>query len=71
MERALEASGLEWVILRPAVLTDDPTQENRRVFSPETSEKAHKITRADLASFMLAQLTTDERLHQAVTITNN
>lgn len=71
MEGAVAASGLDWVILRPAILTDDPAQGNVHVFPAKTGEKAHKITRADLASFMLAQLATDEHLHQAVTIANS
>ncbi|MEH2402769.1 NAD(P)-dependent oxidoreductase [Nostoc sp.] len=71
MESAVESSGLEWVILRPAILNDDPAKGNVRVFDAETGEKAHKITRADLADFMLAQLDTNEYLHQAVTIANS
>jgi len=68
MEEAVQASGLDWVILRPAILTDDPAQGNVRVFPAATGETAHKIARADLAAFMLAQLATDEHLQQAVTI---
>ncbi|WP_298907946.1 NAD(P)-dependent oxidoreductase [uncultured Nostoc sp.] len=71
MESAVESSGLDWVILRPAILTDDPAKGNIRVFDPETGEKAHKITRADLADFMLAQLSSNEYLHQTVTIANS
>ena len=71
MESAVESSGLDWVILRPALLTDDPAKGNVRVFWPVSGEKAHKITRADLASFMLAQLSSNEYLHQAVTIANS
>ncbi len=71
MESAVEASGLDWVILRPAFLTDDPAKGNIRVFAAETGEKAHKITRADVASFMVAQVSNNEYLHQAVTIANN
>lgn len=70
MESAVEASGLDWVILRPAILSDGPATGNVRVFDAETGEKAHRLTRADLASFMLAQLSTDEHLHQAVAIAN-
>ncbi len=70
MESAVESSGLDWVILRPAILSDDPATGNVRVFSAETDEKAHKITRADVAAFMLAQLASDKYLHQAVTIAN-
>lgn len=70
MESAVESSGLDWVILRPAILSDDSATGNVRVFSAKTDEKAHKITRADVAAFMLAQLASDEYLHQAVTIAN-
>jgi len=71
MESAVEASNLDWVILRPAILNDDPATGNIRVFSAETGEKAHKITRADLAGFMVAQLSDNEHLHQAVTVANS
>ncbi|MEH2179529.1 NAD(P)-dependent oxidoreductase [Nostoc sp.] len=71
MESAVESSGLDWVILRPAILNDDPAKGNVRVFDTETGEKAHKITRADLAAFMLVQLDNNEYLHQAVTIANS
>ncbi|MBN4001661.1 NAD(P)H-binding protein [Nostoc sp. LPT] len=71
MESAVESSGLDWVILRPAILNDDPAKGNVRVFDAKTGEKAHKITRADLAAFMLAQLSNNEYLHQAVTIANS
>lgn len=70
MEAAVEASGLDWVILRPAILRDGPATGNVRVFEAETGEKAHRLTRADLASFMLAQLSGDEHLHQAVAVAN-
>ena len=71
MENTVEASDLDWVVLRPAILTDDPATGNVRVFAAETGDKAHSITRADLAAFMVAQLTTDDHLHQAVAIANS
>ncbi len=71
MESAVEGSDLDWVILRPAFLSDDTATGNVRVFSAESGEKAHKITRADLAAFMIAQLSSDEHLHQAVAIANS
>lgn len=70
MEDAVESSALDWVILRPAILSDDHAKGNVQVFGIGTDEKAHTITRADLATFMVAQLTSDEYLHQAVTIAN-
>jgi len=71
MESAVKASGLDWVILRPAILNDEIATGNVRVFDAEGSEKAHKITRADLASFIIAQLSGSEYLHQAVTVANS
>lgn len=71
MESAVSTSGLDWVIVRPAILFDKPAKGDVRIFHAETGEKADKITRADLASFMVAQLSSDEHLHQAVTIAND
>jgi putative NADH-flavin reductase len=71
MESAVKASGLDWVILRPAILNDETATGNVRVFDAETGEKAHKITRADLASFIIARLSGSEYLHQAVTVANS
>lgn len=71
MESAVGASNLDWVILRPALLSDDPATGHVRVFSAESHEKAHKIARADLAAFIVAQLTSDEHLHKAVTIASS
>lgn len=71
MESAVKASGLDWVILRPAILNDETATGNVRVFDAETGEKAHKITRTDLASFIIARLSGSEYLHQAVTVANS
>lgn len=71
MESAVKSSGLDWVILRPAILTDDSATGNVRVFDAKTGGKAHKITRADLASLMIARVSGSEYLHQAVTIANS
>jgi len=71
MESAVKSSGLDWVILRPAILTDDSATGNVRVFDTETGGKAHKITRTDLASFMIARISGSKYLRQAVTIANS
>jgi uncharacterized protein YbjT (DUF2867 family) len=70
MEEAVEASDLDWAIVRPAILNDEPATGNVRVYTPESGDEARKITRADLASFLVAQLSTDEHLRHAVTIAN-
>lgn len=71
MESAVQSSDLDWTILRPAILGDGPALGNVRVYDAGTSEKAHKITRSDLAAFMVTQLSSDDYLHQAVTIANS
>ncbi len=71
MESTVKSSDLDWIILRPAILNDDPATGNVQVFTAEAGEKAHKITRADLAAFMVAQLTNDQYLHQAIVIANS
>lgn len=71
MESEVKSSDLDWIILRPAILTDDAATGNVQVYDPKAGEKAHKISRADLASFMVAQLSNNEYLHQAVMIANS
>lgn len=68
MERAVEASGLDWTIARPAVLNDDPATGGVRAFDPGAGDKAQKISRADLAAWLVAQLDSTDHLHRAVTI---
>ncbi len=71
MEAEIKASALEWVILRPAILTDDPASGRVHVYSEEDGEKAHKISRADLAAFMVDQLSSNEHLRRSVTIASS
>lgn len=71
MEQAVAASELDWVIARPAILNDDAATGDVRVYAADSKDKAHKITRQDLAAFLVAQLTSDEHLHSAVTIANS
>ena len=70
MESAVRGSGLDWVIARPAVLNDKPATGDVRVFTPDSRDKARAITRADLAAFLVVQLTNDDHLRAAVTIAN-
>ncbi len=57
-EEAIKQSDLDWVIVRPARLTDEPAKGEYNVFLGG-SYTATKISRADVAAFMLAQLTDD------------
>lgn len=59
-------SDLEWVIVRPPRLTNEPRTGRYRSGEDVTSGKLlASITRADLADFMLEQLTDDRYLHRA------
>ena len=69
-ESTVSGSGLDWVIARPPFLTDKPAIGDVRIFSADTHDHPHSITRSDLAAFMVAQLTSDDHLGKAVTIAN-
>ena len=57
-EEAIKQSDLDWVIVRPARLTDEPAKGEYGVYLGG-SYTAKTISRADVAAFMLAQLTDD------------
>lgn len=59
----IEASGLEWVIVRGPRLTEGPRKGVYRV-GMVGKNSGTQISRADLAEFMLDQLTVDTHLRQ-------
>jgi len=61
-EAAIRASSLDWVLVRPAMLTDDPARGGARAFTDLAGVKGGKIARADVAQFVVEQLTTDTYL---------
>jgi len=64
-ERYIMQSTLDWVIVRPAVLTNGPqTGVYRSESSPTDTSIKGKISRADVADFMLKQLTDDTYVHK-------
>ena len=65
-EALVRASSLDWVIVRPAILTDGPrTGRYRAGFPAHDGRIRRRISRADTAEFMLKQLTNDAYLRQA------
>ncbi|MEZ4622045.1 MAG: SDR family oxidoreductase [Caldilineaceae bacterium] len=54
-EAAVRESGLDWTIIRPGGLTDDPRTGNYRV-GTDSSIQAGRIARADVADFVLREL---------------
>lgn len=69
MENEVDTSGLEFVIARPAQLTDEGENGGLKVIP--ASEKAHHTRRGDLARFLVAQLTSDVHLGRAVVVAND
>jgi putative NADH-flavin reductase len=64
-ESVIRASRLDWVIVRPAILTNGPrTSRYKAGFAANYQSIKRKISRADTAEFMLKQLTDDTYLHQ-------
>jgi putative NADH-flavin reductase len=62
-EEAIKQSDLDWVIVRPARLTDEAAKGEYRVYLGG-SYTAKTISRADVAAFMLAQLTDETYMHK-------
>ena len=58
-EAAIRASSLDWVVVRPAMLTDDPARGSVRAVTDLAGINGGKIARADVARFVVEQLTTD------------
>ena len=69
-ESIISNSGLDWVVARPPFLTERPATGNIRIFAAGSRDHPHSITRSDLAAFMVAQLSSDDHLGEAVTIAN-
>jgi putative NADH-flavin reductase len=65
-EQLVRASSLDWTIIRPGGLTDGPATGDYRV-GPKLT--AAQVSRADVAAFVLTQLTDRQYLHQAIAIT--
>lgn len=63
-EAAIRASSLDWVIVRPGKLTDDRAQGNVRAVVDLAGVNGGKIARADVARFVVDQLTTDTWLRR-------
>jgi putative NADH-flavin reductase len=65
----LNSSAVDWIAVRVPRLTDDAARGSVRAFFGNPSPSM-KVTRADLADFMLAQLTETGWLRQAPIVSN-
>jgi putative NADH-flavin reductase len=68
-EQVILASGGDWIIARPGGLTDGPLTGTYRVTGPGDKVGRPSISRADVADFMLKNLTDDRYVQKAVGLT--
>jgi putative NADH-flavin reductase len=68
MEAQLRQSNLDWTIIRPAGLTDGPMTNIVEIVSPESRRHVRRISRADVAAFILQHLASADLIKQTVGI---
>ena len=66
----LRASGLDWTLVYPTLLTNGRRRGDFRVGERLAMKGMATISRADVAAFMLAQLSTDEWLRRTAVISD-
>jgi len=68
-EAVVRASDVEWVIVRPGFLTNGPLTGQYRVLTDLTGMTAGKISRRDVAHFVLTELTEKQYVGQTPLLT--
>jgi len=68
-EAIVRDSGLDWVLVRPAVLNDKPSRDPVRALTDLSGFHGGSISRQDVAKFVLDQLRADTWLRRAPLIT--
>jgi hypothetical protein len=63
-ERIVRRSKLEWVIVRPVILTDGPRTNAYRALADPRDWTCGFISRADVADFLIKQIDDDAFLHK-------
>jgi putative NADH-flavin reductase len=69
-ESLIKASNVDWTIVRPGFLTNGPLTEKYRALTNLTGVTADKISRADVAHFMLNELQSKHYLRQTPLLTS-
>ena len=70
-EALIQGSGLDWVIVRPSVLTDEPATGRVRAITNLDGLHGGQITRADVAAFTVAQTDGSAWLRKTPVITED
>lgn len=68
-EALIRVSETDWTIVRPGFLTNGPLTGKYRVITDLRGVTANKISRADVAHFILEELATNRYLRQATLLT--
>jgi putative NADH-flavin reductase len=68
-EEIIRQSGLEWMIVRPGFLTNGPQTGSYRILTDLNNVKVGKISRADVAHFILKELAEKKYFGQSPLLT--
>jgi putative NADH-flavin reductase len=68
MEALLRGSGADWTVVRPPILTDGPATGRYRTGADLRLSFTSRVSRPDLADFMLDELDTNAHVRRAVAI---
>jgi putative NADH-flavin reductase len=69
-ERMVQESGLDWVIVRPVILTNGPFTGTYRVLADPREWGCGFISRADVADFLVKQIGEDKYLRKTPVLTS-
>lgn len=69
-ESLIKASDVDWTIVRPGFLTNGPLTKNYRMLTDMTGVTAGRISRADVAHFMLKEIESKQYLRQTPLLTS-
>lgn len=68
-EALIRASDVDWTIVRPGFLTNGPLTRHYRMLTDMVGVTAGRVSRADVADFMLKELETNQYLRQTPLLT--
>ena len=69
-ESLIKASDVDWTIVRPGFLTNGPLTKDYRMLTDLTGVTAGRISRADVAHFMLKEIESKQYLRQTPLVTS-
>src|SRR5438309_6754871 len=70
MLEELRTRNLDWIAVRPVILTNGPWTGRYRVVAEGIPRGGYRVSRADVADFMIRQLTSDEFVRKMPAIAN-